>query len=235
MIYQEHIHPFLNHHEQKIDEFIGSAHDRARSAGLQYLKQAIEFVRVKVLNLPPSQQASPPPTSSGTYAQSLLSRFNLPSARDGFAAPASDFYGLVSSALGQAMAGGGTKDIQAEEMSASGTLIPPNISSNADKMNYIASQRDRLRVLMSAFDMEANKMSSSRDGGIESDVERRMRDIDSGLKKSKSELEFEPIEHEGTEFERQGRSASGGGSWMPWGWAGGQQPEGSSSGVDIHH
>jgi receptor expression-enhancing protein 1/2/3/4 len=146
------------------------------------------------------------------------------------------------------MAGGRTKDLQAEEMTASGTLIPPNISSNADKMTYIAMQRERLRVLMSAFDKEANNLS--KDADIATDVEKRMRDIDQvgrkqddGLRKSKSELEFVPVEHEGTESDTQGKATGGGGSWMPWGW--GANPgagqtsrgadKGASSGVDVQH
>jgi receptor expression-enhancing protein 1/2/3/4 len=165
-------------------------------------------------------------------------------------APASEFYGLVSSALGQAMAGG-TRDLQAEEMTASGTLIPPNISSNAEKMTYIATQRERLRVLMSAFDKEANNLASSREQAMQADVDKRMRGLnaagmsyDDGLRKSKSELEFEPIEHEDIGAERHGNTPGGsGGSWMPWSWSGKpntaqQSPEvdrGASSGVEPRY
>jgi len=244
MIYQDHIHPFLTHYEQDIDNFITNAHDRAKTAGLQYLKRAIEFVKESVFGMKPKAQSSPPPSSHGSYAQNLLSRFHLPSAREGFAAPAGDFYGLLSSALVQATNSGASREVQAEEMSAGGTLIPPSMTSRTEKMSYISAQRERLRVLLSALDKEAGNLSTEEK--IAADVERRMGDTtaaaasgEDGLRKSKSEAEFDTIERDeaSTGIDKQGQKTTSGG-WMPWNWSGkpaapAQEPEkATSSGTD---
>ena len=241
MIYQDHIHPFLTHYEQDIDNFITNAHDRAKAAGLQYLKRAIVFLKENVFGIPSKAQYSPPPGSHGSYAQNLFSRFNLPSARDSFAAPAGDFYGLLSAALAQATKSGGSRDAQVEDMSASGTLIPSTMTSNTEKMSYISAQRDRLRVLLSALDKEASNLSA--DERIAADVQRRMAvegHEDDGLKKSKSEAEFDTIDHfeASAGSDKQGeRSTSG--AWMPWNWgakpaASSQEPaQAYSSGTDA--
>jgi Protein involved in membrane traffic len=84
VLYQEYVEPFLVHHEREIDEFIGRTHERAKAAGLQYFYQAIDFIREKILGLPPQRAATaapPPPVGAAAYAQSLLSRFNLPQRR----------------------------------------------------------------------------------------------------------------------------------------------------------
>jgi receptor expression-enhancing protein 1/2/3/4 len=219
MIYQDHIHPFLTHYERDIDNFISNAHDHAKAAGLQYLKRAIEFVKENVFGIPAKAHSSPPPSSHGSYAQNLLSRFNLPSARDGLAAPAGDFYGLLGATLAQATKSGASREAQVEEMSASGTLIPPHMTSSTEKIHYISAQRDRLRVLLSALDKEANSLSV--DERIAADVEKRIGAAgpEDGLKKSKSEAEFDTIDrHEaGSGGDKQDeKSASGG--WMPWNW-----------------
>lgn len=241
MIYTEHIHPFLTHHEQDIDDFITTAHDRAKAVGLQYLKRAIEFVKVNVFGMPPKAQASPPPTSHGSYTQNLLSRFNLPSARDGFAVPAGDFYGLLSSALAQATRTGVSREAQAEQMTASGTLIPPSMTSPTEKMSYIVAQRERLRVLLTALDKEASTLSHEETIGA--DVERRIATPGpgaGGLTKSKSEADFDTIDRaEASSANIKHQQANAGGGWMPWNW--GARPGGpakepdqaSSSGVDA--
>lgn len=241
MIYQDHIHPFLTHYEQDIDNFITNAHDRAKSAGLQYLKRAIEFVKENVFGIPPKARSSPPPSSHGSYAQNLLSRFNLPSARGGFAAPAGDFSGLLGAALAQATRSGVSREAQVEEMSASGTLIPANMTSPTERMTYISAQRDRLRVLLSALDKEASNLSV--DQRISADVQRRIAAAGpggDGLKKSKSEAEFDTIDHyeASTGGDKQGENSASGG-WMPWNWGAkpatsSQEPEhASSSGTDA--
>ncbi len=53
IIYQEHIHPWLEENETQIEDFIASAHDRLRAAGIAYLKRAIELLKTKVLGMPP--------------------------------------------------------------------------------------------------------------------------------------------------------------------------------------
>ncbi|KAL8723742.1 MAG: hypothetical protein Q9225_000037 [Loekoesia sp. 1 TL-2023] len=231
LIYQSYIHPFLAHHESEIDVFITNAHDRAKAAGLQYLKRAIDFVKQNVLGM--QAQHAPPPSKGETYAQSLLSRFNLPSARQGLAAPAGDFYGLLSAAIGQIGASGGSRDTQVEEMSRSGTLIPKDITDNAEKMTFLATQRERLRLLLSALDKEASDLSNEET--IQKDVERRLGEElhNESLKKSRSEADFDTIDDkEELGSENVGKAAAG--SWMPWNWGHGSKGEATarSTGVD---
>ncbi|KAK4099483.1 hypothetical protein N658DRAFT_525526 [Parathielavia hyrcaniae] len=116
LIYEEHIHPLIEENEAAIEEFIASAHDRLRSAGVAYLKNAIEFLKTNLLGLPPSPPepaAAPQPQSPQSYTQTLLARFTMPSARWATAATAtapaggtgtsggltSDFYNLLASAV----------------------------------------------------------------------------------------------------------------------------------------
>ncbi|MCJ1467627.1 hypothetical protein MMC07_006252 [Pseudocyphellaria aurata] len=248
LLYQSHIHPFLAHHEADIDTLITHAHDRAKAAGLSSLKRFIDFVKEKVLGLPPKSQpvrASP----EGSYAQTLLSRFNLPSARQGLAAPAGDFYGLLSAALGQAGAGGGgTREAPVEEKTG-GTLIPHGMTSASEKMTFLATQRERLRLLLTALDKEASGLETEE--SIRRDVERRLAtpaSDDDGLRKSRSEAEFDTIEREDWTGDKDSRGGGAGGdggsplqSWMPWGRWGSSPPSakgkeaerGSSSGVDV--
>ena len=218
LIYQTHIHPFLAHHEHDIDNLIISAHDRAKSAGLIYLKRAIDFVKENLLGIQPKARPQTPPGHGGNYAQSLLSRFNLPSAREGLAAPAGDFYGLLSAALGSANATSGTssREVQAEDLSRSGALIPPGMTSASEKITYLSTQRERLRVLLSALDKEADGLGP--EVTIERDVDKRMAGEQLGerLRKSKSEAEFEEIGTDDLKGEKAKPQASG---WMPWAWS----------------
>lgn len=211
-------------HENDIDKFISEAHDHAKSAGLQYAKKALEWIKVNVLGMP-AKSPTPPPSRQGSYAQQLLSRFNLPSARDGLAAPAGDFYSLLASALQMATTSGVSREAQVEDLSASGTLIPPEIKSNDERMMYVSQQRERLRVLLQAFDREAFFLAGSEDarGTL-------------NLSKSRSEPDFEKLssdELEGKSSSNAGKPAQGG--WMPWNWVGTQTSEdmGMSTGVDT--
>ncbi|KAL9117021.1 MAG: hypothetical protein Q9187_006448, partial [Circinaria calcarea] len=147
LLYQSHIHPFLAHYEADIDNLISNAHDRARSAGLQYLKRAIDFVRENIFGIQPKKQShvSAAGEGSGSYAQNLLSRFNLPSAREGLAAPAGDFYGLLSAALGQAStktAGNNstTQEAQLDHLFATIPPIPQTITSPTEKLTFLTTQ-----------------------------------------------------------------------------------------------
>ena len=225
MLYQSYIHPFLEQHESEIDNFITSAHDRAKSAGLTYLKSLIEFLKENMLGIQHKSTATDHDHlgsgDGGNYAQSLLSRFNLPSARQGLAAPAGDFYGLLSSALGNLSASnaGASREAQVDSLSKSGTLIPQGMTSTSEKMTFLSTQRERLRVLLSALDKEASDLGT--EAAIERDVDRRLAgaQLGEGLRKSKSEAEFEEVRAEGPGME-QGKAKGGGGSWMPWGWSG---------------
>ncbi|CAD6579569.1 MAG: hypothetical protein ASARMPRED_009181 [Alectoria sarmentosa] len=235
LIYQTHIHPFLAHHEHDIDNLIISAHDRAKSAGLTYLKRAIEFVKENLLGIQPKASSQTTPSQGGNYAQSLLSRFNLPSAREGLAAPAGDFYGLLSAALGTISATGGTsREVQAEDLSRSGTLIPQGMTSASEKMTFLSTQRERLRVLLSALDKEADGLGT--EAAIERDVEKRLtgEQLGEGLKKSRSEAEFEEIGKD--DLKGEGAKPQGSG-WLPWAWGAkgksGNVAKGKTSGIDA--
>ena len=127
---------------------------------------------------------------------------------------------------------GASREAQADEMSASGILIPQGITSTAEKMTFLSTQRERLRVLLSALDKEASSLSSEE--SIERDVERRMEPQQESLKQSKSEADFDRIERE----DLTGQTGSKGGSWLPWAWgakpAAEQEAEKrSASGVDT--
>jgi len=238
-IYQTHVHPFLVQHEADIDRYISEGHDQAKALGLQYMKAAVEWIKVHVLGLPP-REPTPPPSraSSGSYAQQLLSRFNLPSARAGVGAPAGDFYGLVASALALATSGaaGGSagRDAAAEDLSASGVLIPPSLRGYDEKMGYVAAQRERLRLLLQAFDREAFLLAGQEDGASAGAA-------GANLAKSRSELDFENLEADelaGRSSDNAGKPASPGvaAGWMPWNWSGakpGAEDTGRSSGVDA--
>ncbi|KAK2816780.1 hypothetical protein FQN49_007993 [Arthroderma sp. PD_2] len=212
-LYLEHVEPFLSHHEREIEEFIGQAHSRGSAMGLQYLKKLIDLIRTKAIGLPPlwegqaqAEQNVPEPS----YAQSLFSRFNLPSvvgagypggpagpaggaAAAGFGAP--DFVSMIGSVLGGPSAK--SPDAQAAELSAGGRLLPRHVASapRSEQAAYIASQRDHLKVLLSAYDREFGSLSSGRDremGGDDLAYDHES----SGLRKNRSDNSFENIEHE---------------------------------------
>ncbi|KAF2396162.1 hypothetical protein EJ06DRAFT_245976 [Trichodelitschia bisporula] len=242
-IYQEHLSPFLAEHERDIEDFISTAHDRARAAGLTYIRKALDWVKVNVLGLD-AQPPPSPPRQGSTYAQQLFARFSLPTARPGGdAVPATggvDWYTLLASAAQMVgSAGGASSDAReaaaAEAMSASGALVPPGMDGE-ERLGYIAAQRERLRVLLQAFDREAGSL----DGG--SKTAPRGSD-EGGLAKSRSEADFDKIEHAEVGERKVLRAQSSG--WMPWRWAGGEvedkgkasggegEDKGKSSGVDL--
>lgn len=176
VLYQSHVHPFLQEHENSIEDFIASAHAQLKTAGLNYLKQAIELLKQNLLGQAPSPQSAPTPASASTparsYTQTLIARFNLPDARPAFPTPsmggaiggaqssAENFYGLLASAV-SAVSGSGTKltpvdhDDAADQLNKSGTLIPPSLSG-ADRLSFISDQRERLSILLTALNKEAS-------------------------------------------------------------------------------
>ncbi|KAF1814854.1 hypothetical protein P152DRAFT_455892 [Eremomyces bilateralis CBS 781.70] len=226
-LYAEHLEPFLRQYERDIDEFIANAHDKSRKAGLDYLKKTVEYVRVNVLGMPP-RTPTPPPSrqTSATYTQQLLSRFALP-ARDGvFAAPAmgaaGDLYGLLTSAVSAISGSPASREAQAEELSRSGMLVPDGLRGD-ERINYVSTQRERLRVLLQAFDREAVSMAAGEPAagqwGGGGDY----------MRKSRSEAEFDRIE-----IDEAGSEGPSGG-WMPWNWSPNRQAEeqARASGVDF--
>ncbi|KAF4122780.1 TB2/DP1, HVA22 family [Geosmithia morbida] len=257
VIYQERIHPFLQENEAVIDDLIATSHDRIKAAGLVYIRRAIDFIRTKLLGQPPRDDPpTPPPTTTPQgYTQSLLARFSVPAAR--YTGP-TDVYSLLSGAVNAAAgvvssSGSGTRSAAAgaspssSSSSPADVVIPPDLQSSGDRMDFIATQRERLSSLLTALDNEALKLqqtqtqtqtqagSSSNDD--EEPTQRPPSGLSawSGLSKSRSEADFENIEADsGTEEEmiaRRRRNTPGGGGaanpggWMPWDWS-------SSSGVE---
>lgn len=246
VLYQTQIHPWLQHHEGRIDELIGSAHERLRSAGMAYLRQAIAYARA-ALGLPeaaPSSAAAaaPPPStaaaaSASSYTQALLFRFNLPSARlpGGAGIPGPDeatagappgIYSLFSGAIDRALHAASTS-------SALGAA--PATDTQRDVL------RDRLRSLLSALDrtdvLGSGAAAAAAAAGNELDEAAELR-------KSRSEPDFVRIDADSGAEDEGGGSAglrkrasqaadtAAGGSWMPWGWGGaggGPDAEGAAS------
>ncbi|KAI4604040.1 hypothetical protein KJ359_000167 [Pestalotiopsis sp. 9143b] len=182
-LYETYLHPYLEDNEAQIEDFIASAHDRLKAAGMAYLKQAIEMLKTKVLGMPPTREDEAASDirakeAPQTYTQSLLARFSVPSAKWGgvgsSAASAGstgqDFYNMLAgavsaatgvNALGAAGAGaygGGSREAGAAN---SGNLIPDNIRGAGEKMNFIANQRKNLSFLLAALDKEANHLEKS--------------------------------------------------------------------------
>ena len=241
VLYEEKIHPFLEDNENGIDDFIATAHDRLKAAGITYFKRAIEYLKTNVLNLPPSE---PEPTAaevtaagSQSYTSSLLARFSIPAARwAGAANTGNDFYNLLANAVSAATSAGGlVGGGSCRSMTDSGTLLPPHLRGSAEKMTFIAAQRERLNIVLRALDREAQQIQQ---GNVSEEEETTQRppsglSMFSGLSKSRSETDFEKVEAEsGTEDEgtlrrRNPPSASGSsGSWMPWGWGRASDDEG---------
>ncbi|KAL7938782.1 TB2/DP1, HVA22 family domain-containing protein [Trichoderma chlorosporum] len=251
VLYEQHIHPFLRENESQIDEFIASAHERLKAAGIDYLRKAIDYLRVHVLGMPPSEPEppTPPPSTYQSYTQSLLARFNIPAAA-GPSAPSnvgSDLFGLLASAVTAATGGSGARS-DAGGISSS-SVVPSHIQDSSERMTFIASQRDRLNVLLTALDREAAQLqrnggqtqSRSRSRHMESDEDVTQRPPSglsgwSGLSKSRSETDFEKIDAEsGAEDEsnlrRRNAGGGDGGSWMAWS-RNAQPGTGHSSGLE---
>lgn len=250
-LYQEYVEPFLYHHEREIDDFISETHDRAKSAGLRYVEMAIEWVKVNALGFA-ARSPQPDRPAGQTYAQNLMSRFQMPAARG-----PNDLYGLVNQALSGASAlyGAGNKDAQASDLSrAAGNLVPDNIRNNDDRLHYVNSQRQRLESLLQAFDREQDNIRSAQSGGNRYHEQGSSRASSSGnLSRNKSEAEFDRIERDEVGSERPpypltppplGRRTSSG--WMPWNWQKQQvvddplaygrepgQPKARASGFDL--
>ncbi|KAL9624384.1 MAG: hypothetical protein Q9160_001346 [Pyrenula sp. 1 TL-2023] len=244
LLYQSYISPFIFQHETEIETFIANAHERAVALGLKYLKQAIELFRQHVLGFPPSSESEAPQqqqaTQSASYAQSLLSRFSIPTARP----PAtSDIYGMLSSAVaaatgsGSGTSGGGasagrSREAQINHISDSGMLYPKDVSSgsSSEKLSFLESQRENLRAMLSVVDRAAQKERGDGpgDGGvsereIEADVERRLGGPLSGvreLKKNTSEQSFDAIDPD------EARNGGGNTKEKEKGVEGGEKPKG---------
>lgn len=157
LLYVHYVEPFLSHHEREIEELIGRAHERAKDLGLQYFYKAVDFIREKVLGLPPQRPAPPPPTGPAAYAQYLLSRFNLPSTAGASNLPSTgDWLSVIGSSLAAMASTGQGKNVQAKDASATGSILPREMEnmSRSEKIKFISSQRELLGAIGSALTQE---------------------------------------------------------------------------------
>ncbi|KAL7276924.1 hypothetical protein RUND412_000068 [Rhizina undulata] len=158
-LYLEYVHPVLTQHETEIEEFISQAHDQAKAAGIQYLRKLIRYVRDVIygtLTGEPMEsrgRRSPSPPASrdpSSYVKNLFSRWQIPALAP-FAPPiAGDFMQFVSTALQDQPADAPKRGTPG----GNPTLIPANIESEADKAKFIALQRERLKQVMAALELE---------------------------------------------------------------------------------
>ncbi|KAF7717338.1 Uncharacterized protein PECH_002032 [Penicillium ucsense] len=236
MLYQEYVDPFLFHHEQEIEEFIGRSHEQAKALGLQYFYKTIDLIREKVMGLPPQQPAPPPPPPSGpaAYAQSLLSRFNLPTAGaasaagtpTGASAPSYDWYSVLGAALGSVTAAGKPREVHEEQLSASGTLLQRKLQtmSGEEKASYISRQREVLDYLRSTLSREEQALGRE-------ETEHDGLAYGAPLRKNPSDTSFDVLEDEDlVNRPRVSRTSS---RWTS-GWLGGERDSSGSSGGPDH-
>jgi hypothetical protein len=213
VLYEGYLHPYLEENELAIEDFIASAHDRFKAAGIRYLRQAIELIRTRVFNLPPSERQEETRAAAAPqgYTQALLARFSVPAARwasNNAGTAGNDFYNLLAGAV--SAAAGARSTMGQSDMSASGTLIPENIGGAQEKITFIAAQRERLAFIMNALDREAAQLHSNENqrradeqarkpGSISLDGQEPSRppsrySTGSGMSKSRSEVDFEKID-----------------------------------------
>lgn len=200
-----------------------------------------------------------------SYTQALLDRFQLPAARwlpaGTNAAVGADFYNFLANAVTAATGAsaapgtGADKDSRSDntsgaasgvgafpagDMTASGTLVPPSIRDNADKMTFLAAQRERLNMVLSSLDREAAQLRSSGATSPDNDLDgltissssndrpTTSASAKSGLSKSRSEADFEKIDAESgaeDDIETARPEPTRSGSWIPWGWGGAAKEE----------
>ena len=255
-LYTAYIEPFLVENENRIDRLITDAHEKVRANGLDYIYQAVEWVKRNILHLQSGtspQEQRPAPRSAESYVSGLLARFSSPrpGAPSGASttSPAGDIYTLLSTAastLGlnpSTASSPAARDAQIDSLAHSGALIPPNLKTLAERVDFVSAQREKLRVLLGALDKEAGELE------IQKDVEKRVGKGPGGLVSRKSEGEFERVEKDEAESEQGSKVASGVGAGMGsptsgwFGWMGGakspgegmkdDKAEGRSSGVET--
>lgn len=221
VLYETYLHPYLEENETAIEDFIASAHDRLKAAGMAYLKRAIEMLRTQVLGMPPREEEREEETRATAtpqgYTQALLARFSVPAARwaaNNAGAAGSDFYNMLAGAVGAAAGGfgGPTRN----EASSTATLIPENISGTEEKISFITAQKEKLAFMMGALDKEAKQLEKSeeerraaeqarkdlRPGSMSLDGQEALsrppsgHSVWSGISKSRSEVDFEKIDAE---------------------------------------
>ena len=209
---------------------ISDAHARAKEAGLGAVKDGLEYVKVKFLGME-AKQPSPVPSRNVSYSTYLYDRFAMPAARQGLAsAGTTDIFNLIGKALQQTTYPDSTsKEAQAADLSASGTLIPPSLSAE-ERTDFITTQRERLQTLLRAFDNEAYNSptyadqataarSSGRSPAPQQPSSRKSYLAPAGdasyMHKSRSESEFEDLAYEQMPDPEQYMPRAGGSSQQP--------------------
>lgn len=206
LLYQEYVDPFLTHHEREIEELIGQGHERAKDLGLQYFYKAIDLIRVKLLGLPPQRPAPPPPSGPAAYAQSLLSRFYIPTA--GAAPSGNDWYSALGSVLGSVTSTYKSREAREEELSASGTLLQRQLRAmtGAEKAQFISTQREVLDYLRSTLLREEQAMGQD-------DTETDDLAYGAPLRKNRSDNSFDVVDDEDLGSRPVQRTSS---RWAGW-------------------
>lgn len=212
-LYRLYVDPFLHRNELAIDNFISAAHDKARTAGLAYVSQGIDYVKHAVFNVP--KEPTPPPTPAAyNYAQSLFARFTMPEARPvGATSGSSDFYGLLASAVGAAA----SSSVQSRDAASSTRTLIPDSVQGAERLSFIEAQRNRLSLLLTALDKEAIQLQPTRSS---------QHVPSSGMSSRKSEPDFEKIDKTSLGDASESYSATGerismgkrttSSGWRPW-------------------
>lgn len=225
VLYETYLHPYLEENETAIEEFIASAHDRLKAAGMAYLKRAIEMLRTQVLGMPPRPEEQEDTRAAAAapqgYMQTLLARFSVPAAQwatnNANTSGQPNFYNMLAGAVGAAASSfappSGNQD------ASTATLIPENICGAEDKINFIAAQKERLALMMGALDKEAKQLEErkaaeqarkdARPSSMSLDGQEGSRppsghSVWSGLSKSRSEVDFEKIDAESGAEEDEG-------------------------------
>ncbi|KAH8666511.1 TB2/DP1, HVA22 family-domain-containing protein [Xylariales sp. PMI_506] len=275
-LYETYLHPYLAENETQIEDFIASAHDKLKAAGMSYLKQAIEMLKTKVLGMPPTpedarSEAAAKDAPQG-YTQALLARFSIPAARwpTSSGSVGQDFYNMLAGAVSAATGAGalssagagayqaGSSARAADNMTASGTLIPDSIRGAEEKISFIASQKERLAFVLNALDKEAKDLekseedrkaaeaarpsSMSLDGAEASAASPASRppsgqsSVWSGLSKSRSEVDFEKIDAESGAEDDTGlrrRTPAAKAPWTFLGWGATGNSESPTVGEEV--
>ena len=259
IFYQTHLEPFLTSHELDIDRFISSVHNRAKAAGLQYLKRAIDFIKTNIFGVQSRQTSSldssstsSPQTLTGTgYTQNLLARFYLPTARAQAGVPTTtDFYNVISSVLGNPRSPPTSLSSSSSSPTAA-TLFGLNLSSTEERVTYLGVQRDRLRGLLQALDTEASNISSPLANAehpnryhVPASTASSSKYAVGSMTKNRSEIDFENVEREdfvdrqppgaspSSDNDIDGSRANTG--WMDhWNWIPGGSGGGATTGNDA--
>jgi hypothetical protein len=162
IIYLDYLEPYIVHHENQIDEFITTVHQKLQTVGFGYITMLIEIVREKILR---QQSPQPPPQERGadykSYANDFLSQFLMPQARPSANQPVGGIYGAISgfaaSMGGGAQAGHARGLAEHEAASVPDSLLSDNmgnVQDPAQKQQFISSQRERLTGILKALEAE---------------------------------------------------------------------------------